>query len=273
MDLVEKTVKEIKNFKIQGQTSIVFASLLALKESKGDLREEVRKLLGARPTEPMLKNCLNLVLQEGRERIDCLLEEIKKEKEEIIKFGGELRRKKMKIMTYCHSSTVVSVLKKFKKEGVDLEVVVCETRPLYQGRITAKELAKAGIKTVMVVDGAAGYLLSKENFSGIFLGTDGLTDDYFYNKIGSYGVSLAGYENKVGVYVFGSLLKYTKRSLKIEERCFEEVWKEKPKGVEIFNLAFDKTPYKYVKKIVTEKGVILPEKIGKLALDNYSFIE
>jgi len=270
---IQKTIDDIKNFRVQGQTSITLAALAALAKSEGDLGEQTERLLAARPTVPMLRNCINFVLKNGRESIGEVERMIKEGSKKIIESGGELKRQKMKVLTYCHSSIVVLVLKNFKRKGVDLTVVSCETRPLFQGRITVRELVNAGIETMMVVDGAAGFLLSGGDFTGVFLGVDGLTDEYFYNKIGSYGVSLAADNVRVDLYLFGSLLKYTREPIEIEKRGADEIWKDKPKDLVILNLAFDKTPLAYVKGIVTEAGIIKPKDIGKVARANYPFLK
>jgi len=273
MNVVDKTVSDIKTLEIQGATSIAKAALVALKESDGDIKDEVGRLVEARCTEPMLVNCLNYVSENGRESVDSLLTVIDDGREKIINLGMDLVKKRMKILTYCHSLTVVLVLTKYIKTGVDLEVVVCETRPLYQGRITAKELVGKGIKTVMAVDGAAGYLLGLGGFDGVFLGADVFTGDCFYNKIGSYPVSLAASANNVPVYVFGSLLKFTCKDVEVERRDPSEIWREKPSGLAVVNPAFDKTPYKYVEKVVTEFGILGTDELGKKAVENYKFIK
>ncbi|GAI17822.1 unnamed protein product, partial [marine sediment metagenome] len=52
------------------------------------------------------------------------------------------------IFTHCHSTNVVNSLINAKKKGRKFQVYNTETRPLYQGRKTAQELRRAGIKDV-----------------------------------------------------------------------------------------------------------------------------
>ena len=47
------------------------------------------------------------------------------------------------------------------KDGGEFEVRNSETRPLYQGRRTSKELVEAGIKTTMVIDDSIPYFIEK----------------------------------------------------------------------------------------------------------------
>jgi len=55
------------------------------------------------------------------------------------------------IFTHCHSTNVVNSLIYAKKKGKKFQVYNTETRPLFQGRKTANELKKAGIKVTMLL--------------------------------------------------------------------------------------------------------------------------
>jgi len=50
----------------------------------------------------------------------------------------------------------------YKKQRKKFEVYNTETRPLFQGRKTAKELKGAGIKVTMFIDSAMDIALSKK---------------------------------------------------------------------------------------------------------------
>jgi len=273
MDKFDKAVDDIKKMRVQGATSVAKSGVAAVRDSNHKLDEDIAIMKKARCTEPMLFNCLSFIEKGGKRVADDILRIINEGGRKIVDNGAEILKDGMKILTYCHSSTVVSVVRKGVEKGLKIEVVCCETRPRYQGRITAKELGGMGVKTRLVVDGAGGYYLDNEKFDGVFLGVDALTRDSFYNKIGSYGISLASFENGVDVYVFGSLLKYTDRKVEIEKRDKSEVWEESPSGVAVENLAFDRVSYKYIKGVVSEFGVIKPEEVEKTAKENYCFIE
>ena len=66
-------------------------------------------------------------------------------------------------MTHCHSTSAVKTLALHKVKGLKFKVFNTETRPLYQGRKTAKELVEEGIDTTMVVDGVAPFLIDEES--------------------------------------------------------------------------------------------------------------
>jgi methylthioribose-1-phosphate isomerase len=97
------------------------------------------------------------------------------------------------------------------------------------------------------------------------------------NKIGTYGVAVLCRAHKVPFYVAAPRSTVdpsvrTGRGIPIEERDGGEVThlmgtRVAPRGVAVYNPAFDVTPAKYVSAIVTERGVLRPplaEGIRKL---------
>jgi len=295
MDVIQQTIKEIKELKIQGATAVAEACLLALKKDMamggpGDLpnlRKKIELLSLARPTEPMARNCLNCVLWKAKklgslgnlgtleEIIDNFLRKIRENEERIIENGKSLVKTGDHILVHCHSGTVVSLLKEAHKK-TDFEVFVTETRPLFQGRKTAKELISSGIKTTMVVDSAAPYLISKEDeipINLVILGVDAIfPDGSCLNKVGSYAIGLAADEAGVPLYLAGTILKMTNRPLEVEKRGAKEIWEDKPKNLRILNLAFDFVPAEFISGFITEFGILKPKDIIRAAKKFYPFM-
>ncbi len=288
MDVVEKTVQEIKNLKIQGATAVAKKSLKALKKVKTEaLEEAVEKLANARPTEPLAKNCLFYVLwqvEQGREvgrAVDLILARLLDVENEIIKNAVELIKPGMKILTHCHSSTVEAVLKTAHEKGIEFFVYVSETRPLYQGRITAKNLTKAGIKTTMIADSAAPSTLSrldKIEIDLVFLGADAIAlDGSCVNKIGSFAISLAAQEAGIPLYILATLLKFNPQAkaaeeIEIESREPSEIWVNPPKALRMINPAFDVITEQRISGYITEFGLLEPKRVAGLIRRNYPWL-
>lgn len=245
--------KGIKEIKIQGATNIAKAALRAytlIPTSKSK-----KKLLKLRPTEPMLMNVLEKVDKESPEKIlnhfDIAQEKINKKVFKLIKNGDV-------IFTHCHSTNVTKALIYSKKKGKKFEVYNTETRPLFQGRKTAKELSKAKIKVTMFVDSAMGVALSKEQgtkkVNKVFLGADAITKKGVINKVGSETVAKLAKAEKIPVYIIADSWKYTPKKLKLEERDFHEVWKKLPKKskIKIENPAFEFVPKRLITKIISD---------------------
>ena len=162
------------------------------------------------------------------------------------------------IFTHCHSSTVCNILKLAKKRGINFEVHNTETRPLYQGRKTAEELSKAGIKVVHYVDSAASHALRKADV--VFLGVDAITTTKVYNKVGSELFVREASDLDIPVYFCTDSWKFDKESIfgsddEIEERISKEIWARPPKNVSISNIAFDKIDPKHITGIISELGL------------------
>ncbi len=253
-----KIVEDIKNVKIQGAQNIAKKALYAY--SLVPTKRSKKKLLSVRPTEPLMKNILNKV-ENKKQPYSAIMMHFKKTQEEINRLALKLIRNGDVIFTHCHSSTVSKALINAKKQGKKFQVYVTETRPLFQGKKTARELSNAGIKTTFFVDSAAMIALTEKQktkkVDRFFLGADALLDTGILNKVGSGMFARIAWENKIPLYVFADSWKYTKEKVKIEQRNFKEIWKlNKPVKLNIKNPAFELVSKKYIKAIVSELGIL-----------------
>ena len=166
------------------------------------------------------------------------------------------------IFTHCHSSTVTKALVHAKNNGRKFQVYLTETRPLFQGRKTARELSKAKIKVTLFVDSAGMMALTKsqgtKKVKKFFIGADALLNKGIVNKIGSGMLAQIAYKNKISLYVFSDSWKYSKEKVKMEQRSFREVWKRKKSlsNIIIKNPAFEFVEKKYIHAIVSEYGIL-----------------
>ena len=253
--MFNKILRKIKEIKIQGARNIAKKALYAYfliptKVSK-------RKLLSSRPTEPMMENVLEMAEKKNYKEI---LKHFDEAQEKINKVIFKLIKKDDVIFTHCHSTNVVNALIYSKKKGKKFEVYNTETRPLFQGRKTAKELKRAGIKVTMFVDSALGVALSKEQgtkkVDKVFLGADALLKNGIINKIGSEVICQIAKNEKIPIYVVADSWKFTKNRIPIEQRELNEVWDNAPKKIKIKNPAFEFVDKKYIKGIITEFGLM-----------------
>jgi translation initiation factor 2B subunit (eIF-2B alpha/beta/delta family) len=247
-----KIARDIKEIKIQGARNIAKAALEAY--SLFPSAKTKTKLLSLRPTEPMMENVLDMAekgksLKEIHSHFDSAQQAINKKVLKLIK-------NKDVIFTHCHSTNVINSLIYAKKKGKKFEVYNTETRPLFQGRKTARELKKAGIKVTMFVDSALGVALSKEQgtkrTTKVFLGADALLKKGIINKVGSEVIARIAKQEKIPVYIIADSWKFTKKKIPLENRKLNEVWDKAPKGVKIKNPSFEFVKKKYITKIITE---------------------
>lgn len=249
--------KGIKSVKIQGARNIARAALEAY--SLIPTENSIKILKSLRPTEPMLENTLDLIkkipYKEILQHFDSAQEKINSFVLKIIKSGDV-------IFTHCHSTNVINSLIYAKKKGKKFKVYNTETRPLFQGRKTAKELRKAGIPVTMFVDSAIALAIEKENrkdkiyANKIFLGADALLSDGIINKIGSGLIAELAHSHKIPLYIIADSWKFTKKKVPIENRNLNEIWNNAPKKIRMKNPAFEFVPEKFISGIVTEFGLM-----------------
>lgn len=254
---VEKIISGIKSIKIQGARNIAKSALYAY--SLSPTKKTKQKLIKARLTEPMLINTLKNFEKYGKKKT---LKHFDEAQDKINKLTLKIIKNNSIIFTHCHSTNVINALIYAKKKGKKFQVYNTETRPLFQGRITAKQLGKANIKVTNFIDAAArNALMEARKIKGpdmVFFGADAILKTGIVNKIGSAMFAEIAFHAKIPVYIIADSWKFTKH-IKLEERNFKEVWKTS--NIKIRNPAFELVPKKYIKAIVSELGI--------LTLDNF----
>ena len=189
------------------------------------------------------------------------------------------------VLTHCNAGslatvdygTALGVIRAAWKQGKHVKVIATETRPKLQGaRLTAYELKRDGISVTLITDSMVGYVMSKQLVNKVVVGADRIVQDAVINKIGTYTIAVLAKEHKIPFYVAAPTstmdLSHTSSEAVIEERNPEEVThfcsqRIAPNGVKAMNPAFDVTPMKYVSAIITETGVLPPEKLKRLRGD------
>ncbi len=267
---LENIVEDIKSMRIRGARSIAIAGLNALKVvAKKDgfgksFNSASKRMVGARPTAVTLYNAVEKI-KKGKtvDTIDEMIYYFENIGNVIGTVNYKLIKKYPTLLTHCHSGSVVDLLKVAKTKKIKFRVIVTETRPMWQGKITARTLVDADIPVVYIVDAAAGFYIKDVN--AMIFGCDAIRKEGVVNKIGTYMLAVLAKENKVPVYFIGGLMKIDKRKkFVIEERDQSEVTKTEREGFDVRNPAFDVTPWKYVTGIVTEKGILSPAKVKRM---------
>lgn len=304
MQKIRLLSQKIKKLEIQGASAVARSIVLALKNYAAGIEAKDRKgfvkqfnkgidvLLSVRPTEPLSFNLVKYVsleLKKAKDATECVfivkravnnaLKLLEESKKKISRHGMDLVKNNDHIFTHCHSSNVEDILIKAKKSGKKFIVFNTETRPLFQGHITAKNLLKAGINVTMVTDVSAGFFISRFSDRGmmmdkLIIGCDAiLLDGSCVNKIGSFVTALAARNEKEKVYIAGSLLKFhSKNWIKIEKRPAKEIWSGAPKNLKMINLAFDIIPAEYIDGIICEAGIIKPSQAARKAKEIYPWL-
>lgn len=272
----DTVIEQIENVDIQGATAVARAGVELLQElhEAGKDREELEtvadRLKAARPTEPMLFNAIDIALRS--EDYAAALEHIDSAQQEIQRLGAELVEDGSVVYTHCHSSTVTETLINAVAEK-DFSVRCTETRPLYQGRTTAKELADAGILVELFVDSGARIALKEADV--MLIGADAVeASGHVLNKIGSEMFARMAQEYGTPVYVLTDSWKFDHRSVfgfdeSLEQRVGDEVWPDAPENVEVINYAFERIAPECIDGIVSELGEHRPKAFVEHADHRY----
>jgi len=303
LEQIRTTAKKIKLLEVQGARNVAIAAIEAIntlaKETRAKNRKQFLKQLSeakeilfvSRATEPLMRNAVRWIISQversGREKVKELaqivssasqqfLKNLEDSKERIAEIGARRIRDNSVVFTHCHSSTVTHLLKKAKEEGKSFEVICTETRPVFQGRVTAKEMLELGVNTTLIVDSAARFFMNQADF--VIVGADAITSEgNVINKIGTSMIALVAHEARTPFYVVSELLKFDPVTMygdyeKIEERSPNEIWKNIPRNLIIRNPAFDVTRRDFIHGVICEEGIISPHSIIEVMRRKYRWV-
>lgn len=294
-DEIVRIAQDISGMRIRGAgriaKAVAEAMLIAAQKYQGKpeefkpyLKRVAELLLKTRPTAVSLPNAVYYILSRTdsappNEARDAaikasreFLQLVEDSHRRVVEYGSRLIGDEEVIFTHCHSKAVTDTIIKASRDGKKLEVIVTETRPFLQGRITLRELSAAGIKVIHIPDSAIRVFIKEATMA--FVGADAITSDgYLINKIGTSIVALAAYEAGVPFYSAAETIKFSPMSLmgsdvEIEFRDPSEITglysakiAEELLGlkVEVLNPVFDLTPPNQITAYVTDLGVIPPQ--------------
>lgn len=192
--------------------------------------------------------------------------------------GSALIKPGSSVLTHCNAGalatggwgTALGVIRHAWSEGKISMVYADETRPFLQGaRLTAWELKQDSIDVTLLVDSAAGHLISLGKVDAVIVGADRIAaNGDVANKIGTYTLACLCKEHSIPFYVAApsstfDLSLESGREIQVEERDEGEVLeflgrRVAPEGVRAFNPSFDVTPGEMISAIITETGVVYP---------------
>jgi methylthioribose-1-phosphate isomerase len=197
---------------------------------------------------------------------------------------------KVNVLTHCNAGWLATVdwgtatapIYMAHDKGIPLQVWVDETRPRNQGAsLTAFELGQHGVAHTVIPDNTGGHLMQHGMVDLVIVGTDRVTaQGDVCNKIGTYLKALAAKDNSVPFYVAlpSPTIDFSVvdgvAEIPIEQRAAEEVsamaGRTKdgrietvtivPEGSQVANYGFDVTPARLVTGLITERGVIAPDR-------------
>ncbi len=205
---------------------------------------------------------------------------------ELGRYGAALLDSPVSILTHCNAGalatagygTALGIVRAAREQGKQVSVFADETRPFLQGsRLTAWELHKDRIPVTVIADNMAGSVLRAGLIACVIVGTDRTAaNGDVANKIGTYPLAVLAQRHQVPFYVAAPLSSIDLDCpdgdrIPIEQRASKELTEFRgkpitPKGIDVFNPAFDVTPAELVTAIITERGIARPPYSESLAM-------
>ncbi len=202
---------------------------------------------------------------------------------------------RVNVLTHCNAGWLATVdwgtatapIYLAHERGHAVHVWVDETRPRNQGAsLTAWELGHHGVPHTVIPDNTGGHLMQHGMVDLVITGTDRVAaNGDVCNKIGTYLKALAAHDNGVPFYVAlpSPTIDFSVddgiKQIPIEQRGAEEVThmtgrtadgrvetvRIVPEGSPVANYAFDVTPARLVTGLITERGVLRPDRAALAA--------
>ena len=200
--------------------------------------------------------------------------------------GASLLEDGQGVLTHCNAGglatagygTALSLFFTAQDEGKSLQVYVDETRPLLQGaRLTAWELTQRGIATTLICDSMAARVMQEGRVQAVVTGADRIAaNGDTANKIGTYSLAVLADAHGIPFYVAAPTNTFDMDmadgdQIPIEQREGAEIThgfgrQTAPDNVQVYNPAFDVTPARLIRAIITERGIIEPVTAENVAV-------
>lgn len=278
---VPPLIDAIRTLAVRGAPLIGVAAAygVVLAARSGAFKKGCADLIASRPTAVNLRWAVERVAQaSGGDAARALREAraIHREDAELCDrlgtFGAALVPRGAKIMTICNTGALatagigtafaVFVHARSKKPTI----FALETRPRLQGaRLTMYELKKAGLRATLLCDGAAASVMRDQKIDLVVTGADRVAaNGDSANKIGTYGLAVLAREHGIPFYVAAPYSTFDLRlrrgsDIPIEQRDAAEVLEPVGlSGLNVLNPAFDVTPARYIRALITDRGVLKP---------------
>jgi len=286
---VRDVTHSIKTMLVRGAPAIGCAAAYGyvLAQNEEDPDSSVQALREARPTAVNLAWALDRMEAAKQKDKPLFLEAEKILAEDITackkigRYGADLIAQGSRVLTHCNAGalatggygTALGVIRWAWKQGKLKQVFASETRPRQQGiKLTAWELSYDGIPVEVIPDTGISTLMASGEVNFVITGADRIAaNGDVVNKIGTQQLAILAHHYHIPFLVAApmstvDLASLAGQSVWIEHRSPKEVWKGKAMdGVTFRNQAFDVTPANLIMRIITERGVYVPEELKTAA--------
>lgn len=268
---VRSIIEEMRAERIRGaswlarrgaEAYLVLSELIEGEELESALREMKREIPAVNGTMASLYNLARFIPITGdpdvvRTKAEEFIRLGEEAKREIGNIGSELIDENEVVITHSFSSAVLEIFRAAWRKEKHFRVILTESAPDYEGIALARELDSIGVPFEVITDAQLGLFARKATLA--LVGADNVTrDGAAVNKAGTYLLALACHDNGVPFYVAAESFKLHPELSSGEVEIVERPYVRQ--GYRVRNMLFDVTPWRYVRGIITEFGVLVPPK-------------
>ncbi|MEW6207343.1 MAG: hypothetical protein AB1631_03185 [Acidobacteriota bacterium] len=264
---IAAAIEEIARDRHAGAAEILrrAAQIFSLAGESDEMIDVCCALIRAQPAMAPLANLASAVAQSTRaeETARWFIEKAELDIRDASLHAAGLIKENSRVLTHSRSSTVLRAFSAAISDGRKFRVIATESRPLFEGRRLASELADRGAAVTLIADAAAALFMDQIDF--VLVGADRVTPHRLVNKIGTRMIALAATERSVPVYALADATKFIDFSADEAARDLNELWTDAPAGVEIANRYFEPVPLNLFTRIITEEGALEIEEARRRA--------
>ncbi|KAK3059394.1 hypothetical protein LTS18_010975, partial [Coniosporium uncinatum] len=192
------------------------------------------------------------------------------------------------ILTYAKSSIVLKSISRAHHNGKHFRVIVIDSKPLFEGKYLARDLARAGVPVTYYMIASAQHAVQEA--TKVFLGASAMmSNGRLYSRVGTAIVAMLAHERDTPVIVCCESIKFSNK-VALDSIVSNELapvhellggvgavqltdydgmprkdgllhkWSETP-HLQMLNVMYDVTPADCISMIITEYGSLPPSSV------------
>ncbi len=169
-----------------------------------------------------------------------------------------------RIMLHSNSSALSSLFGMMAEKHIGAQVIQTESRPEYEGRVLAKQVAGYGFQVKLISDAAMGRFMPETDLA--LVGADQVHCNVFVNKTGTRALALLCREQGIPLYVLTDSRKFSGFVLSSEDfdepqKPARDLWETDNPLISPQNIWFETIPCQLVSGFITERNLLLPDQL------------
>jgi len=180
------------------------------------------------------------------------------------------------VLTYGRSSAVQLSLEEALRQDKSFRVIVVDSRPLFEGKALASNLADSGLEVQYSLLHGVSHLI--KDVTKVLLGAQAMTSNgRLHSRAGTALVAMIAKEASVPMIVCCESVKFSER-VALDSIVMNEIappeelipqrgspthlskWEDIP-NLQLLNLMYDLTPAEYIDMVITEYGSLSPSSV------------